>query len=192
MKPSATLLLLGATLLAILAPCIARSEVLVDFGLNSTHVDADIANFANYSSIFTSSSSGYHVGVGVRRALKQGNFGVRLELEDVDTKASLAADNEHHLLIAVRAFDYKHAFTQKLSIGGFVGAARLDLATPAYGYWLGGALEYDFSPHWAVSFDLRIGDKLARDNLLPAVDQGSRPDNFYDLRGFALYLSHRF
>jgi hypothetical protein len=192
MKPSASLKLLGSALLAVAVPSVARSEVLVDFGVNSTRVEADIANFATYSSIFTSSSSGYHVGAGVRRALKRGTFGVRLELDDVETKASLAADNEHHLLIALRALDYKHAFTQKLSIGGFVGAARLDLATPAYGYWLGGALEYDFSPHWAVSFDLRIGDKLARDNLLPAVDQGSRPDNFYDLRGFSLYLSHRF
>jgi hypothetical protein len=118
----------------------------------------------------------------VRRALKHGNFGVRLELEDIDS----------NLLIALRALDYKHAFTQKLSIGGFIGAARLDLATPAYGYWLGGALEYDFSPHWAVSFDLRIGDKLARDNLLPTDPQGGRPDNFYDLHGFSLYLSHRF
>jgi hypothetical protein len=192
MKPSSSLSLLGTALLATLTTSVARAEVLVDFGLNSTRVEADISNFANYSSIYTSSSWGYHVGAGVRRALKQGNFGVRLELEDVDTKASLVADNGHHLLIAVRALDYKHSFTQKLSIGGFVGAARLDLATPAYGYWLGGALEYDLSPHWAVSFDLRIGDKLARDNLLYGMDEGPRPDNFYDLRGFSLYLSHRF
>src|SRR6516165_3659611 len=145
MKPSASLKLLGSALLVVLlevaVPSVARAEVLVDFGVNSTRVEADIANFATYSSIFTSSSSGYHVGAGVRRALKRGTFGVRLELDDVETKASLAADNEHHLLIALRALDYKHAFTQKLSIGGFVGAARLDLATPAYGYWLGGAVE---------------------------------------------------
>ena len=172
-------LTLGTALLVSVAPNVARSEVLVDFGLNSTRVEADIANNPG---IVTTSSSGYHVGVGVRRALKQGNVGVRLELEDIDS----------NLLIAVRALDYKHAFTQSLSIGGFIGAARLDLATPAYGYWLGGALEYDFSPHWAVSFDLRIGDKLARDNLLPTDPQGGRPDNFYDLRGVSLYLSHRF
>ena len=179
MKPSASLKLLGSALLAVAVPSVARSEVLVDFGVNSTRVDADIAT---YPSIVTTTTSSYHVGAGVRRTLAHGSVGARLELEDIDS----------NLLIAVRALDYKHAFTKSLSIGGFIGAARLDLATPAYGYWLGGALEYDFSPHWAVSFDLRIGDKLARDNLLPAVDQGSRPDNFYDLRGFALYLSHRF
>ena len=86
----------------------------------------------------------------------------------------------------------KHAFSERLSIGGFLGAARLDLATPAYGYWLGGAIEYDFSKRWAVSLDLHIGDKLARDNLLPTDPQGGRPDNFYDLRGVGVYLSRRF
>ena len=179
MKPSASLTLLGSALLATVAPHIARSEVLVDFGLNSTRVDADIAT---YPSIVTTTTSGYHVGAGVRRALEHGNFGARLELEDVNS----------NLLIAVRALDYKHAFTQSLSIGGFIGAARLDLATPAYGYWLGGALEYDFSQHWAVSFDLRLGDTIARDNLLPSDPHGGRPDNFYNLHGFSLYLSHRF
>src|SRR6476646_5960618 len=178
-KPSASLSLLACTLLASLLSNTARSEVLVDFGMNSTRVEADIAT---YPSILTTTTTGYHVGAGVRRALEHGSFGARVELEDIDS----------NLLIAVRALDYKHAFTQNLSIGGFIGAARLDLATPAYGYWLGGALEYDFSAHWAVSFDLRIGDKLARDNLLPSDPQGGRPDNFYDLRGVSIYLSHRF
>ena len=179
MKTSTTLSLLGTALLAAVAPSLARPDVLVDFGLNSTQVRADVANAP---SAVTTSSSGYHVGAGVRRALEHGSIGVRLELEDVDS----------HGLIAVRALDYKHAFTERLSIGGFLGAARLDLATPAYGYWLGGALEYDFAPRWALSFDLRLGDKLARDNVLPSDPQGGRPDNFYDLHGFGVYLSRRF
>jgi hypothetical protein len=179
MKPAVSVSMLGATLLAGLASNVARAEVLVDFGLNSTEVRADIANHAG---IVSTTTSGYHVGVGVRRTLKAGSVGARLELEDIDS----------NLLIAVRALDYKHAFSERLSIGGFLGAARLDLATPAYGYWLGGALEYDFSKRWAVSIDLRIGDKLARDNLLPSDPQGGRPDNFYDLRGIGIYLSRRF
>jgi hypothetical protein len=179
MKPSTSIALLASIALAGAAPSLARAEVLVDFGMNSTRVSADIANAP---SIVTTTTSGYHVGAGVRRALKSGSIGVRLELEDVDS----------NLLIALRALDYKHAFSERLSIGGFLGAARLDLATPAYGYWLGGAIEYDFSPHWAISFDLRIGDKLARDNLLPTDPQGGRPDNFYDLHGVGVYLSRRF
>jgi hypothetical protein len=179
MKPSTPLSLFGSAVLAVITPSLAGAEVLVDFGLNSTQVSADIANA---TSIAQTTSSGYHIGAGVRRALKRGSIGARLELEDVDS----------NLLIAVRALDYKHSFSERLSIGGFFGAARLDLATPAYGYWLGGAIEYDFSAHWAISFDLRIGDKLARDNLLPSDPQGGRPDNFYDLRGIGVYLSRRF
>jgi hypothetical protein len=177
-KPSTFVSLLGSAVAAI-TPSLASAEVLVDFGLNSTQVKADIANA---TSIPQTKSSGYHVGAGVRRALNRGSIGARLELDDVDS----------NLLIAVRVLDYKHSFSERLSIGGFFGAARLDLATPAYGYWLGGAIEYDFSPHWAISFDLRIGDKLARDNLLPSDPQGGRPDNFYDLRGIGVYLSRRF
>ena len=90
MKASALLSLLGYSLVATFASNTARSEVLVDFGVNSTRVDADIAT---YPSIVTTTTSGYHVGAGVRRALEHGSFGARLELEDIDS----------NLLIAVRA-----------------------------------------------------------------------------------------
>src|SRR4029078_8587480 len=104
MKASALLSLLGYSLGATFASTTARSEVLVDFGVNSTRVDADIAT---YPSIVTTTTSGYHVGAAVRRALEHVSFGARLELEDIDS----------NLLIAVRALDYKHAFTEKLSVG---------------------------------------------------------------------------
>jgi len=171
--------LVGTLLLSCVAPGFARAEVLVDFGVNSAHVDAKIANIQPF---VTTSGSGYHVGVGIRRALEHGSYGVRLEIEDV-------ASNQ---LIAVRAFDYKHAFSERLSVGGFIGAGRLDLATPAMGYWLGGSVEYDFSPRWAISIDLHYGDRMARDNLLPTDPQGGSPDNFYSVRGVAVYLSRRF
>ena len=76
----------------------------------------------------------------------------------------------------------------------FAGAARLDLDTPAHGWYLGGGVELkDLWPRWSLALDLRIGDKLARDNVLPSDPQGGdRPDSFYDLRGFSLYLSRRF
>jgi hypothetical protein len=44
-----------------------------------------------------------------------------------------------------------------------------------------------------LALDVRIGDKLARDNVLPTDPQGgNRPDTFYDLRGISIYLSRRF
>ncbi len=75
----------------------------------------------------------------------------------------------------------------------FAGAARLDLDTPAYGYYLGGGVQIkELWPRWSLGLDLRFGDKLARDNLLPSDPQGGRPDNFYDLSGLTIYLSRGF
>ena len=72
----------------------------------------------------------------------------------------------------------------------FVGAARLDLATPAYGYYLGGGVELkELWPSWSLAVDVRFGDKLARDNVLPTRSaRRDRPDNFYDLRGVSRLL----
>jgi hypothetical protein len=50
----------------------------------------------------------------------------------------------------------------------------------------------DLWPRWSLSLDLRYGDKLARDNVLPTDPQGGSPDNFYDLSGVTIYLSRGF
>jgi hypothetical protein len=159
----------------------AHAEPFIDLGVSSTRVEADIATS---TSRVTSTDSGLHVGAGVRRELeKGGNIGVRVELDDVDS----------NLLIAVRALDYRYSISDRLAIGGFVGAARLDLPTPAHGYYLGGGVQLkQLVRGWDLSIDLRLGDKIARDNLLPADPQGGRPDNFYDLTGISVYLSRRF
>jgi hypothetical protein len=119
----------------------------------------------------------------VRRELRQGSIGARLELDDVDGDR----------LLALRAFDYRRHLSERLAVTAFLGAARLDLATPAHGYYLGGGLQLkELVAGWDLAIDLRLGDKLARDNLLPSDPQGGRPDNFYDLTGVAVYLSRRF
>jgi hypothetical protein len=121
--------------------------------------------------------------LGVRRELANGSIGARVELDDVDGDA----------LLAVRALDYRRHLTPRLAVTGFLGAARLDLATPAYGYWLGGGVQLkELLPGWDLGVDLRYGDKIARDNLLPTDPQGGKQDNFYDLSGIAVYLSRRF
>ncbi|HLF12206.1 MAG TPA: hypothetical protein VJA26_13430 [Gammaproteobacteria bacterium] len=158
-----------------------RAEVFVDIGAHGTRVEADLAN---QSAAIDSTESGVHLGVGVRRALRaRGDIGARLELDSVDS----------NLLLTVRALDYRYHVSEKLAVGAFFGAARLDLATPAYGYYLGGGVTFkELLPGWDLGVDLRLGDKVARDNLLPSDPQGARPDNFYDLSGISVYLSHRF
>jgi hypothetical protein len=158
----------------------ANAEVFVDLGINSTRIEADIATQPGTTE---TSSSGVHVGVGVRRELRQGSIGARLEVDDVDSD----------LLLSVRALDYRRHLSERIALTGFLGAARLDLATPAYGYYLGGGVQLkELLRGWTLSLDLRIGDKIARDNLLPTDPQGGRPDNFYDLTGISLYLTRRF
>jgi hypothetical protein len=158
----------------------ASAEVFIDVGAHSTRVEADIATLPD---TIEDTFGGLHLGAGLRRALRQGSIGARLELDDIDGD----------LLLAVRALDYRRHLTQRLSLTAFAGAARLDLETPAHGWYFGGGVELnDLWPEWNLVFDVRIGDKLARDNQLATDPQGGRPDNFYDLRGLAVYLSRRF
>ena len=112
-----------------------------------------------------------------------GDIGVRLEIDDVDSNT----------LLAVRALDYRFNRSERLAFSVFLGAARLALATPAYGYYFGGGVQLKEIVHgWDLGIDGRIGDKVARDNLLPTDPQGGSPDNFYGLTGVSVYLSRRF
>jgi opacity protein-like surface antigen len=170
---------IATALAAVLCAAEARADLFVDIGVHGTHVEADVATFTRT----TTSESGVHLGVGLRRELANGSIGARLELDDIDGNA----------LLAVRALDYRRHLTQRFAVTAFLGAARLDLATPAYGYYLGTGVELkDLWPNWSVGLDLRYGDKIARDNLLPSDPQGGKNDNFYDLSGISLYLSRRF
>ncbi|MGH8167772.1 MAG: hypothetical protein ACREQ1_11060 [Woeseiaceae bacterium] len=159
----------------------ATAEVFVDFGAQTSRVEARIANMED---TVETTESGVHFGIGVSRRVGELNeFGARLE---VDTMGS-------DLFLAVRALDYRRHLSERFSISGFLGAARLDLATPAYGYYLGGGLQLkEVLRNLDLNLDLRYGDKVARDNLLPTDPQGGSPDNFYDITGISLYLSYRF
>ena len=155
----------------------ATAEIFVDFGFNDTNVEADIATLPE---TVETDSSGLHLGFGFRRELTQGSIGARLELDDLDGES----------LLAVRAFDYRRHLSERFALTAFAGAARLGLDTPAYGWYLGGGVQIkDLWPRWSLGVDLRLGDKLARDNFEA---QAPRPDDFYDLKGFAIYLSRGF
>ena len=70
------------------------ADAFVDFGVHSTHIEADLAGVPEKP---TSTQSGAHLGVGLRRELASGSIGARVELDDVDGD----------LLLAVRALDYR-------------------------------------------------------------------------------------
>ena len=121
---------------------------------------------------------------GVRRELASGSIGARPEIDDVDGD----------LLLAVRALDYRRHSSERFAVTAFLGAARLDLATPAYGYYLGGGVQLkELWPSWGLGIDLRYGDKIARDNVLPSDPQGGKgPTTSTTSSGIAVYFSRRF
>jgi hypothetical protein len=159
----------------------AFADIFVDAGAQTSRVKARIANVEDTTE---TTESGIHLGIGAsRRVGEQSELGARLEAD------TLGSD----LLLAVRALDYRYHISERVAVSAFLGAARLDLATPAYGYYLGGGLQLrDVMPRFDVNVDLRYGDKVARDNLLPSDPQGGSPDNFYDVLSLSAYVSYRF
>jgi hypothetical protein len=168
-------------LVAGLLPLRARAEIFVDAGIGVTRVESKLAN-QDARSVTT--DSGAHFAVGARKQVSShSDLAVRLELDDVGST----------WLLAVRALDYRFNFSERLAATAFLGAARLDLATPAYGYYVGGGVQLkNLLPRWDLNVDLRYGDRVARDNLLPTDPQGGSPDNFHDVYGITLYFTHRF
>jgi len=96
-------------------------------------------------------------------------------------------------LIGVRALDYRHRFSDNFALGLFAGAARYDVATPAYAVYFGaGGLWRDILPKWDLGLDLRHAQNAARDHVLASDPTGGRPDSFYKIETALLYLSRRF
>lgn len=159
----------------------ARAQVFLDLGAQVARTSSLIAN---QPAKIDRTDSSLHVGVGVRRSIgDRGDLAVRLELDRLGSA----------LFLGVRPLDYRRNVSDRLAWTGFFGVARLGLGTPAYGWYLGGGLQVkSVLPSWDLGLDLRYGDRLARDNLLPADPKGGSPDNFHAVYGVSVYLSRRF
>ena len=165
------------------APDHHGAERFVDAGANANRVKADL----NGSLPVTTTPVGFgpHFAIGARRAVSQNNdLGVRAEFDTVDG----------HSLIGVRAIDWRYRVGDRFALSGFIGADRYDLATPAYSVYFGGGLQWRNFPGagWDLGLDLRQGQNIARDKVLPTDISGPRPDSFYKIYSGVLYLSRRF
>jgi len=159
------------------------AELFVDLGVNANQVRIDLDD--DLPRATSDTEIALHLGVGARRQVtERQDLGVRLEYDEIDG----------HALIGVRALDYRYRIKGPFALTGFAGAARYDLATPAYGLYIGagaqwrGVLRSDFD----LSLDLRYASKVARDDLVADDPVGGRPDSFYDIASATLYLSWRF
>jgi hypothetical protein len=159
--------------------------VFTDIGVAASKVGVNLGKGPQFG-YTTNTKAAPHLGLGARRAVSdRSDLGARIEFDRVDS----------HTFIAVRALDYRYRFHNPLALGVFFGAARYDLATPAFGYYVGAGVQWrDIMPRWDLSLDYRYGDKVARDKLLPQDNfQASdpRPDTFYDVTSASLSLSYR-
>jgi hypothetical protein len=156
------------------------AETFFDAGVSAFDITS---RFAGRPDTVNRSESGAHVGIGVRRELARGDVGVRMELDNAGS----------NLWLAVRALDYSRHLSERLALSGFIGAARLDLATPAYGFYGGAGVQFkNLLRSWDLNLDLRVGKRVARDNLLPSDPRGQSPDNFHDVVALSVYFSRGF
>lgn len=161
----------------------AGAELFVDAGVNLSDVQIRLGDGSPTRT--TGARAAAHLGLGARRPISEhSDLGVRLELDQI----------EDELLLAVRALDYRYRFDNPLALSVFAGAARYNLATPAYGYYVGAGVQWrDVLPRFDVGLDLRYADKVARDKLLPSDPAvNPRPDVFYDISSATLSLSYRY
>ena len=170
---------------AVLALCViappAGADAFFDIGVSSSRIES---RNTEVSVRPDRTETGLHLGIGASRSVgERGELSVRLELDD------LGSD----WLLAVRALDYRHHISERLAFNVFIGAARFDLATAAFGYYYGAGIQFKrLVSNWDLSVDLHIADEVARDNLLPSDPQGGVPGNFRDIFGISVYLSRRF
>jgi hypothetical protein len=159
-----------------------QGEIFVDAGVKFYHLNIDLEG--NVPKNHLPTKEGYHFALGARRAVSEHNdLGSRLELDDIDG----------HELIGVRLIDYRYRFNGPIAVGAFLGAARYNLATPAYGFYYGvGAQWRNVLPGWDLGAELRYDYAIARDHLLPSDPQVPRPDSFYDVASAALTVSYHF
>lgn len=163
---------------------LARAENYLDVDVGVAYSNVSASEPSPIDGDFEDGSVGYHLGVGAYRSNDGSRwiYGVKLEVQDV------VGSN----LLAVRAIDVGYTITTNMVVNGFLGAARFDLATPAYGYRVGLGGHYWLSDRWAVAAEATYGDSLARDKLLPGEDPANSPDVFFDIVQLNMYVKFKF
>ena len=158
-----------------------RVEAFVDVGMFSSWTDYE-QDAGSVPAVKTTNGS-VHLGLGVRRAFTPTNdFGTRIEFDSVDGRSYMA----------LRAIDYRHRFGNHFAASFFLGAARYDALTPAYGFYGGAGVQWrDLWKKWDFGVDYRIGDHMAR-NKTSSEAVITWPNSFYTIQGVSIYISRRF
>jgi hypothetical protein len=144
-------------------------------------------NLAAYPRSYTKWTSGPYVAVGARRRVStHQDLGVAVEADDISGRT----------LLSVRMLDYRYRTHWPLAFNVFVGASRYSLATPAYGLYAGGGLQWrNVLPGWDVGLDYRNVMYAQRERDLPTdpVPLGTaKPDSLTSIYSWTLSISRKF
>jgi hypothetical protein len=158
------------------------AEVFVDMGVNANKVRTDLEPGIPITT--SKLNFGPHFGLGARRAVTDyGDLGVRLELDQIDD----------HLLIGLRALDWRYRFNGPFALSAFGGIARYNVQTPATSLYAGlGAQWRNIVKSWDLNLDFRYAQNVARDHVLASDPPGPRPDTFFKIESLTLYISRHF
>jgi hypothetical protein len=135
----------------------------------------------------TSWSVGPYFALGARRRVSaHQDLGVALEADDISGRT----------LLSVRMLDYRYRFTGPLAVNVFFGGSRYPAGTPAYGFYAGAGVQWrNILPGWDVGLDYRSLIDAERERDLPTDPQPlatAKPDAYYTVSAFTLYLSRKF
>jgi len=140
-----------------------------------------------YPPYYTKWSADPYVGLGARRRVStHQDLGVGLDADDISGRT----------LVSLRMLDYRYRFNWPLAIHAFFGASRYALATPAYGAYAGGGLQWrNVLPGWDVGIDYRTVLYAQRERELPTDPEPlgtAKSDSLTSIYSWTLYISRKF
>ena len=161
-------------------------ELYVSAGANYYRTQINL-NVPAYPRYYTKWTAGPHIALGARRRVStHQDLGVALEADDISGRT----------LLSVRMLDYRYRFGLPLAFNAFVGASRYSEATPAYGVYVGGGLQWrNVLPGWDVGVDYRNVMYAQRLRDLPTDPQAvndPKPDSLTNINSWTLYISRKF
>jgi hypothetical protein len=149
-----------------------------------TQVNLNVVAYPRY---YTKWTSGPHIALGARRRVsRHQDLGVALEADDISGRT----------LLSVRMLDYRYRFAGPIAFNAFFGASRYSEATPAYGAYVGGGLQWrDVLPGWDVGVDYRnvLYAQRQRDLRTDPQPLGTvKSDSLTSIYSWTLYISRKF
>ncbi|HEV2270411.1 MAG TPA: capsule assembly Wzi family protein [Steroidobacteraceae bacterium] len=140
-----------------------------------------------YPPYYTKYTADPYFALGARRRVSaHQDLGVAVEADDISGRN----------LVSVRMLDYRYRTGWPLAFNAFVGASRYALATPAYGLYAGGGLQWrDVLPGWDIGLDYRTVLYAQRERDLPTDPEPlgtAKPDSLTNISSWTLYVSRKF